>query len=162
MSLPKMGIDNCRPMMIIPPMCRCSIREAETTDAASIASLVTQLGYPSTPRDMAGRLRILLSLPEYRIFVAEAGGEIVGLVGAYMGYSLEFSGMYGRLITLIVNENHRGAGIGRRLIARIEDWIKDQGGLLAVVTSSNHRADSHRFYENKGYLNTGVRFTKKL
>lgn len=143
-------------------MCRCSVREAWLDDAASIASLVTQLGYPSTPKEMAGRLKILLSLPEYGIFVAEADGEIVGLVGAYMGYSLEFSGTYGRLTSLIVDEKHRGAGIGRQLIAKIEDWIRDQGALLTVVTSSNHRADSHRFYENNGYLNTGIRFTKKL
>lgn len=155
-------IDNCRSMMIMSPMCRCSVREAWLDDAASIASLVTQLGYPSTPKEMAGRLKILLSLPEYGIFVAEADGEIVGLVGAYMGYSLEFSGTYGRLTSLIVDEKHRGAGIGRQLIAKIEDWIRDQGALLTVVTSSNHRADSHRFYENNGYLNTGIRFTKKL
>lgn len=149
-------------MMIMSPMCRCSVREAWLDDAASIASLVTQLGYPSTPKEMAGRLKILLLLPEYGIFVAEADGEIVGLVGAYMGYSLEFSGTYGRLTSLIVDEKHRGAGIGRQLIAKIEDWIRDQGALLTVVTSSNHRADSHRFYENNGYLNTGIRFTKKL
>jgi GNAT superfamily N-acetyltransferase len=111
---------------------------------------------------MTGRLKVLLSLPEYIIFVAEADGDIVGLVGAYMAYSLEFSGMYGRLITLIVDERHRGAGIGKQLIAEIESRLKREGALLAVVTSSSHREESHRFYEDNGYLNTGIRFTKKL
>lgn len=143
-------------------MCSCIIREAGTADAASIASLVTQLGYPSTPAEMTGRLKVLLSLPEYIIFVAEADGDIVGLVGAYMAYSLEFSGMYGRLITLIVDERHRGTGIGKQLIAEIENRLKREGALLAVVTSSSHREESHRFYEDNGYLNTGIRFTKKL
>jgi len=131
-------------------------------DATSIASLVTQLGYPSEPAEMAGRLKVLFSLPEYIIFVAEADGDIVGMVGAYMAYSLEFSGMYGRLTTLIVEESRRGAGIGKQLVEGIESWLKRQGAILCVVTSSSRRSDSHRFYENNGYLNTGIRFTKRL
>lgn len=143
-------------------MSSCFIREARMADAAAITSLVAQLGYPSSSTEMSGRLRTLFSLPEYMIFVAEADGAVVGLVGAYMGYSLEFSGTYGRLIALIVDEQRRGSGIGHKLIAKIEGWLKDQGALLAVVTSSNHRTNSHRFYLNNGYLDTGVRFTKKL
>lgn len=143
-------------------MDRCFIREAGLEDAAAIAALVSQLGYPSSSAEMTGRLKILFSLPEYVILVAEAHDAVVGLVGAYMGYSLEFSGMYGRLIALIVDEKWRGYGVGHKLIARIESWLKEQGALLAVVTSSRHRTESHRFYLNNGYLDTGVRFTKKL
>ncbi len=143
-------------------MCSCIIREAGMADATSIASLVTQLGYPSEPAEMAGRLKVLFSLPEYIIFVAEADGDIVGMVGAYMAYSLEFSGMYGRLTTLIVEESRRGEGIGKQLVEGIESWLKRQGAILCVVTSSSRRSDSHRFYENNGYLNTGIRFTKRL
>jgi len=149
-------------MEIISIMCRLLIREAGMADADSIASLITQLGYPSSAMEIGGRLKILFSLPEYIIFVAESDGDVVGLVGAYMAYSLEFSGMYGRVTVLIVDEKRRGGGIGRQLIAKTEDWLKDQGALMTVVTSSSRREESHRFYEKNGYLNTGVRFTKKL
>jgi len=89
------------------------IREARTGDALALASLFSQLGFPASPEEMAGRIKTLASMPEYVTFVAETGGDVVGLVGAYMGYSLEFSGMYGRLTALVVDEAWRGRGSGR-------------------------------------------------
>lgn len=68
------------------------IREAETHDASAIASLITQPGYPVSTEEMAGRVKILFSMPQYMTFVAEAGGDVVGLVGAYMGHSWSSQG----------------------------------------------------------------------
>ena len=138
------------------------IREAETHDASAIASLITQLGYPVSTEEMAGRVKILFSMPQYMTFVAEAGGDVVGLVGAYMGYSLEFSGMYGRLTALVVDEKCRGQRIGKLLIDKIETWLAEQGALLVVLTSSSHRKGSHEFYRHNGYKDTGISFTKRL
>lgn len=143
-------------------MYECLIREAQLSDAPAVARLITQLGYPVLSEDMAGRLELLISMPEYITYVAEVQGNVVGLVGAYMGYSLEFTGMYGRLTALVVDEKWRSREIGRRLMDRIETCLKDKGALLIVLTSSNHRAKSHRFYRNIGYEGTGIRFTKRL
>lgn len=143
-------------------MNECTIRQAELADAPAIASLVTQMGYPASTREMTGRLKMLLSLPEYLTLVAEDKGIVVGLVGAYMGYSFEMSGMYGRLTTLVVDERYRGYGIGKHLIKKIESSLKDQGAVLLVVTSSSHRRKTHHFYRYVGYEETGLRFTKRL
>ncbi|MDD1762510.1 MAG: GNAT family N-acetyltransferase [Methanothrix sp.] len=138
------------------------IREAEAVDAPAVASLISQLGYPVSPEEMTGRLKILCSLPEYVTFVAEAHGEVIGIVGAYRSYSLEFSGLYGRLTALVVDEGWRGRGVGKMLLDAIETWLVGQGAVLLVLTSSNHRQGTHEFYKHNGYLDTGVRFTKRL
>lgn len=138
------------------------IREAEAGDAPAISSLYSQLGYPASAEEMAERIETLSSMQEYITFVAEVRGDVVGLVGAYTGYSLEFNGMYGRLTALVVDEKWRGRGIGKQLVDKIETSLAGQGIHLVVLTSSSHRKDSHEFYRHIGYLDTGIRFTKKL
>jgi GNAT superfamily N-acetyltransferase len=139
-----------------------AIREVKTTDAADLARLVSQLGYPSTEQDMAERLEALAGQPEYVLFVAEETGRIVGLVGAFLGYALEFSGPWGRLMGLVVDEPFRGRGIGRRLMVRIEGWLRDQGATRLTLTSGKQRTEAHRFYRHLGYEETGLRFVKRL
>jgi GNAT superfamily N-acetyltransferase len=139
-----------------------AIREAKTTDAADLARLVSQLGYPSTEQDMAERLEALAGKPEYVLFVAESSGRVVGLVGAFLGYALEFSGPWGRLMGLVVDEPFRGQGIGRRLMERIEAWLRDHGATRLTLTSGKQRTEAHRFYRRLGYEETGLRFVKRL
>lgn len=138
------------------------IREAQANDASAIASLITQLGYPASSEEMSRRVNTLSSMPQYMTFVAEVGGEVVGLVGAYMGHSLETSGIYGRLTALVVDERWRGQRIGKLLIDKMETWLAGQGALMVVLTSSSHRLGSHEFYRSNGYRDTGIRFTKRL
>jgi predicted N-acetyltransferase YhbS len=140
----------------------CIIRKAKAGDASSISSLFSQLGYPASAQEMAGRIRTVSSKQEYLVFVAESGSEIVGLICAYIGYSLEFTGKYGRLTALVVDEKWRGRGIGKLLMEKVESSLAKQGASLVVLTSSSYRKESHEFYRHIGYLDTGIRFTKKL
>jgi GNAT superfamily N-acetyltransferase len=138
------------------------IREIQPTDAPDVARLVTQLGYPSSENEIAQRLTVLARLPEYVFFVAEWKGRIVGLVGAYMDYALEFSGPCGQLTGLVVDEPFRGRGIGRRLMEWIEGWLRDCGTARLTLTSGKQRIDAHTFYRRLGYDETGLRFAKRL
>jgi GNAT superfamily N-acetyltransferase len=140
----------------------CSIREAKLTDAPAIARLVTQLGYPTSSSEMENRLQTLLAHSDYITLVAEVSSTVVGLVGAYVGHAIEFTGTYGRLTVLVVDEQWRGHGIGKALMGRIERWLRGQGATRIVLTSGKQRAEAHRFYERLGYSETGVRFVKRL
>jgi GNAT superfamily N-acetyltransferase len=139
-----------------------TIRNAEVDDAAAVAQLMAQLGYPTTGAAMANRLTRLGSHPDYQTFVAEIGNTVVGLVGVYLGHALEFNQPYGRLTGLVVDEAHRGQGIGRRLLNRAEEWLKQRGVEMLTLTSGNHRNEAHRFYSHVGYEQTGLRFIKRL
>jgi len=72
------------------------------------------------------------------------------------------TGRYGRLTGLVVDERWRGKGIGGSLMTRIEDWIRQQGSVIAVLASGSHYAEAHRFYRHLGYEETGIRFVKRL
>ena len=138
------------------------VREARLEDAPAIAALVAQLGYPTPPAEMKARLAVLLARPDHVIFVADVSGSVVGLVGAYLVEALEFTGAYGRLTGMVVDEKWRGRGIGRLLMERIERWLREQGARMLILTSGNQRAEAHRFYRRLGYTETGLRFAKLL
>jgi len=78
-------------------------------------------------------------------FVAERGGEVVGYASGVPsddGYTLG---------SLYVHPDRQGAGIGSRLLARVEDAARDANydAVDLVVMAEND--DSIGFYESKGY-----------
>ena len=138
------------------------IREATDLDSPAIASLMTQLGYPTAPAEMRARLISILSHADYHTFVTELQGMVVGMVGICLGILYEKNGLHGRLLALVVDERWRGQGIGETLVAQAEEWIRACGGSLVIVNSSSHRIEAHRFYLRLGYELTGVRLVKFL
>ena len=138
------------------------IREARMSDAAVIASLVTQLGYPTCTGKMQERLGLLLARPDYVTLVAVSGEEVVGLVGAYLSLALEYTGTFGRLTGMVVDEKWRGRGIGTLLMGEIERRLCAIGARMITLNSGSHRTEAHQFYRKLGYQETGVRFIKAL
>ncbi len=49
---------------------RCWIRDAELDDAAELAALMCELGYETKRTEMETRLKLILSNPGYKTFVA--------------------------------------------------------------------------------------------
>jgi len=89
-------------------------------------------------------------------------GKVVGVIGAFIGLYLEMNGRYGRVVALSVEAHHRGQGIGARLLAHAESWLRARGAAACIANSGAHRANAHRFYQREGYQATGWRFLKDL
>jgi predicted N-acetyltransferase YhbS len=123
---------------------------------------MTELGYPTSSSEMAARLRYLLSAPNYAALVAEVEGKVVGMIGLTTSRYFEREGSYGRIVALVVEEGQRGKGIGSELVRAGKIWLTKQGARAIYVNSGLHRAQSHDFYQARGYLQTGLRFAKVL
>lgn len=123
---------------------------------------MAELGYPSTADEITDRLRPILAHGDYLVAVAVQEGSVVGAVGAFVGLYLEMNGRYGWVVALSVAEGHRGRGIGARLLAHAESWLRARGAVTCIVNSSTRRIDAHRFYGHNGYGVTGLRFCKEL
>lgn len=129
------------------------IREATPDDAAALASLSIQLGYPSTAEDMVERLAALRGRPGNEVLVAEDGSGVVGWLHVTSMYFLE-SPSFAEVLGLIVDEAHRGRGIGKRLLDGAARWAADHGFDKLRVRSNVIREDAHRFYEREGFRRT--------
>ena len=130
--------------------CEVRIREARLADAARLADLSTQLGYPSTPAEMGARLELLLPSAEHMVLVAEEGGEAMGFAHVHLGIALE-TGPRAELLGLVTDQALRSRGIGRRLLAEAERWAAARGLRALFVRCNIVRTDAHRFYEALGY-----------
>lgn len=128
-----------------------ALREARVEDAAEIARLAGELGYPADADAMHARLRGLLPLRRHRIVVAEGGrGELSGWIAVERRFTLE-SGERIEIVGLVVDAAARGSGVGRRLVASAEQWALVQGFDAIGVRSNVVRAGSHPFYERLGF-----------
>ena len=130
---------------------RVRVRTAGAADADAVADLSTQLGYPTTGPEVAGRLRLLLSSPEQAVLVAEdSDGAVVGWLHACVHHFIGGE-PYAEIAGLVVHERHRGGGIGRLLMTEAERWAARRGLKTVNVRSRVERALAHRFYEDLGY-----------
>jgi GNAT superfamily N-acetyltransferase len=131
-----------------------SIRGATVRDAPRLAALSEVLGYPVAVETIAQRLRRLLERTEEVVLVAErAPGEIVGWLHGAEQELLE-SGRRCEILGLVVDGEHRGQGVGRRLVDAVESWASTRGLEQMAVRSNVVRTESHPFYEGLGYVRT--------
>ncbi len=139
-----------------------SVRLAAHADAAAIASLATQLGYPSDTAQAAARLAALAGHPDIRALVAERDGEVLGFIGLMVFPAFHRDGLHAYITALVVDAALRGSGAGGALLKAGEAWFKERGATRVNLTTALHREDAHRFYERQGYELTGKRYGKAL
>jgi GNAT superfamily N-acetyltransferase len=127
------------------------IRRARSSDALRLAELSSELGYPATPAEIAGRLRRLKAASPNALFVAESpDAKVVGWAHVSVTHLLE-AGTRAELNGLIVAEGERSLGAGARLLEAAEEWARKHGCPVMSVRSNVIRERAHKFYERQGY-----------
>ncbi|HJR54474.1 MAG TPA: GNAT family N-acetyltransferase [Gemmatimonadota bacterium] len=129
------------------------IREADVSDAVSLARLATQLGYPTTEEEAGRRAAAIFGRADHRVLIAVAGGDGVGWIHVAPSVTLE-SDPSAEVAGLVVDDRYRGQGIGARLLAEAEAWATAQGYALMRVRSNVKRNRARRFYERAGFVVT--------
>ena len=130
-----------------------TVRVASVGDAEAIAELSRQLGYPTEDDMLTKRLSALLGSTLDSVYVAEADGSVVGWIHVFASVRLESVAM-GEIGGLIVDESHRGRGVGERLVQEAEGWAQRLGLSRIRVRTRATRTEAHRFYAREGYRRT--------
>ena len=124
------------------------IRGARPDDAAALADLSTQLGYPSTEQQVRERL-CLLGDPERELLVADAPDGLAGFIDVHVQRVVE-SDAYGEVGGLVIAAPNRGAGLGAALLAAAADWSRARGLERLWIRANLARVGPHEFYEAVG------------
>ena len=150
-----------------------NIRPAMQSDEAAVLALVPRLHAfkPATFRSAdvldAGESRTLRRFfaepaTGARLWVAEANGAVIG--AAYVETATDYftAEPHGHLGILVVAEDAQGSGVGRSLMATVEDWARNEGFrfISLNVFADNDRAIS--LYEKRAYRPDFVRYVKQL
>ncbi len=126
------------------------IRRARPEDRDALARLATELGYPTTPEQMAERLVRIDLDPLHAVFVADAGEGAIAFLHVLETRTLE-SPAHAEIAGLVVAEGARGRRVGVRLVEAADAWARDRGLPELRVRSNVMRLDAHRFYEREGF-----------
>jgi len=69
---------------------------------------------------------------------------------------------YYSMENFVVDEKHRGKGVGKYLMKKLEEFVVENNGSYINFTSSFSRKNAHAFYEKLGYAPDYVKGYKKV
>jgi N-acetylglutamate synthase-like GNAT family acetyltransferase len=139
-----------------------AIRPAEVGDAAALADLMTQLGYPTRTSEMEMRMEAICADRSYATFVAIGEGKVCGMIGTSTRYTYEHNGASAVIMVLVVSEKMRGHGVGHALVRAAEEDLAQRSIRRVAVYTHFRRTEAHEFYEQVGYIKNGFRLIKEL
>jgi GNAT superfamily N-acetyltransferase len=88
------------------------------------------------------------------IKVAEINGRVVGMCTAQTLISTAEGGMAALIEDLVVGTNHRGQGIGAKLLQSIEQWAHSRGATRLQLLADRNNQAALQFYAKAGWKGT--------
>lgn len=151
-----MSTQVCAPSLVIRKCC--------VDDAGAMTSLMRQLSYPTTLSVMKERLAMLEKDENHCTFVAEVDGKVVGTIALEVVLKKDMKQPLARITSLVVDEQHRKQGLGKRLVAEVENQVRRCGSsdLLVGCKADGKSAGAKTFYQHLGFELRGYRFHKTL
>ncbi|OON68753.1 GNAT family N-acetyltransferase [Hymenobacter sp. CRA2] len=137
-----------------------TFRSATLADAAALAGLISLVGYPTDAAVLSRHLSNLTAAGD-QVLVAELQGRVAGYAHLHRMPFLHRA-PDGRVVTLVVAEELRSQGLGRRLLQAAEQVLRQWGCGRIEITSGFQREAAHRFYRREGYEEQSKRFVKLL
>ncbi len=151
------------------------IRRAEATDLKAILDLWLEMSLLHEKYDSYFKLRedAFFIYEEYAVdFVSNKEKlsivcEEDGIVGYLFAEKRLRSPVYddeitGNICDISVSEKHRRQGIGRELLRYAENWFYFQDVKKIELTAAVNNPVSMNFWKKAGYLQSTVKFLKKL
>lgn len=160
-----------------------NIREYQENDRSQIEKLFLDFGNYLEEIDDMGRIhyrdggeiifmdQMLKDVLENngKIFVAENNDQIIGFIsGIIEKPDLERkintlpNDKSGRITDLYIDDKYRGQGIGKQLMIKIEDYLREIGCDVIKVEVFGPNISAHKFYNNLGYRERNYDLIKEL
>jgi GNAT superfamily N-acetyltransferase len=148
-------------------MDRIEIRQANCEDLPSILGLYQQNGIDDKEvlsideaNDMLNKFK---QYPNYAIYVATFENEVVGTFALLIMDNLAHKGTPSGVVEdVVVDENFRSRGIGKKMMEFAIEKCRNQGCYKLMLSSNIKRDMAHRFYENLGFKKHGYSFLIEL
>lgn len=97
----------------------------------------------------------------YRLLVARAGDEVMGLAGCRQQENL-LHGRFFYVDDLVTREDLRGQGLGEHLLNEVRAQARRLGCVNLVLDTALGNARGQRFYYRQGLLALGMHFREAL
>jgi GNAT superfamily N-acetyltransferase len=143
------------------------IREAGIKDLPDILALYKQPDMDNgevLPIEQAETIfKKMEAYPDYKIYIAISGGEVVGTFALAIMDNLAHMGTPSGLIEdVVVKTEWQGKGIGKQMMKYAMEYCKKYGCYKVVLSSNLKREKAHCFYESLGFKKHGYSFLIEL
>ena len=137
-------------------MAKVVVRNADVQDAEALLRLYRQLGSPRTElpslADATSAIEKMEQHAWLHLLVAEINEEAVGTVTIAIIPSITHNSRpWVQLENMVVDEDHRRAGIGEALIQRCYAISQEAGAYKLQLVNSDWREGAHAFYRRIGF-----------
>ncbi len=117
-------------------------------------------------RNIKWYFKWLLKRDENGVFIAEMNGEAIGFVACDSNWQGFYENV-GEIHEIVVKDEYKGKGIGKKLIKKAEEYLKSRGHRVIELWVGEENYYAIRFYERLGYVKGGkfgewVRMVKNL
>jgi GNAT superfamily N-acetyltransferase len=145
------------------------IRRAGTADISQMCGLLAELfsiesDFSPDRQKQARGLELLLDDPSGLsiVFVAEGDGEIVGMCSVQTLVSTAEGGPVGLLEDVIVRKEHRGKGVGKRLLSEVVRWCSGKNISRLQLLRDGDNIDALKFYNADDWSDTNLVCMRKM
>ncbi len=130
------------------------IREAKISDAEQLILLLSQMGYVLTLEEMEARIEAF-KIKYHRLLVIDDASHVIAVIAFGCYEMLRLSGCCCHIDALVVDNHHRGKGLGKQLVSLAEEYAIAHGANTVELISANHRKKdgTHAFYTSLDYDN---------
>ncbi|GAA4901940.1 N-acetylglutamate synthase-like GNAT family acetyltransferase [Stackebrandtia albiflava] len=136
-----------------------TIRAARESDLQAVVDMLADDPLGATresPTELDRYLpafRAIEADPHQHLAVVEIDGRVAGCLQLTVIPGLSRTGMTRGLIEAVrVHRDHRGSGVGSRLVEWALDRARREGCGIVQLTTDLTRHDAHRFYERLGFV----------
>jgi len=141
-----------------------TIRPTKSDDFDSIIPLLRQL-WPANPLDLKAARDIFdkgLASDQRAYLCACHGDQIIGFCTLIIRDCLWLQGDVGYICDLVVDQDHRGSGVGTALVEKVVEIARQRGCRRVELDSGFHRTAAHAFYEKRGFEKRAFLFSRVL
>jgi len=139
-----------------------NIRNATYRDAPAIRLLLEILGYKTSLSLLVNQLEILFGQNDHQVFVYELNKDVVAFIAIHYMPQLGFDGGLAFISYLSVDETIADQGIGKALEQYVTQQALKRKCDRIQVHCMDWRTPAHQFYEQQGYIEYPLYFTKRL
>ncbi len=86
----------------------------------------------------------------------------LGLIALHLATMLQVMEPVARVTALVVQDQGRGAGVGRLLVDAGDELARRAGCRVLELTTAVARTDAHAFYRKLGFTNSSLRFSRPI
>lgn len=138
------------------------IRTMEEKDAAVVADLLTQLGYPDTLDFLPAKIVHMRQDSREKLLIVEERDQVIGFISLSLIPQLALRGDFMRISYFAVDAETRSKGIGKQVEDYVAALARQMGCDRIELHCHSRRTQAHEFYLRQGYEEVPKYFVKYL